>query len=90
MHIARRSACARLSFAFDYFFDLFQRKFLIGLYECSSRKTKGRRAQHATNQCAVRLQGDKDQIIENNFGYYIVAGHIFRDSVSNHYEIKHI
>ena len=49
------------AFSDDYYFgnnnqdiDLFQRQFLIGLYECSSRKTKGMRTQHDTNQSLLR------------------------------------
>ena len=74
-------------------FDIFQRQFLIGLYVCSSRKIKGTRAQHDTNQCLLRhslshifsccetSSGRFYKIIENNFNYSIVAGHIFPDSI---------
>ena len=70
-------------------------QFLIGLYECSSRKTKGTLAQHDTNQCLLRhslshrcscwetTRGKLYQIIEKNFDYSIAAGHIFPDSAQS-------
>ena len=72
-------------------FDIFQRQFLIGLYEFSSRKIKGTRAQHNNYQyllrhsvslrfsCCEISRERLYQIIENKFDYSIVAGHMFQD-----------
>ena len=73
-------------------FDLFQRQFLIGLYESSSRKTQGTRVNTILIKCLPRhslshrcsfcetSKGRCYQIIEYNFDNYIFGGQYFPDS----------
>ena len=76
----------------NQYFHLFQRKFLIGLYESSSRKTqktrmntiliKFLRRQSFSQRCSrcERSMRICYQIIEYNFDYYIVRSQILTDS----------